>query len=68
MRPNTAQLIYQKVSPLPDGLAQEILDFVDFVALKHQNLMQEMQAAQISSLEKIWGNSSDDVWNNAKTY
>lgn len=68
MQNDIAQLIYRKVSPLPKELAQEVLDFIDFVTQKHQHQFQDMQLAQMSSLEKIWENSTDDVWNNVKTY
>lgn len=69
MKSQIAKVIYEKVAPMPDTLAQEILDFIDFIAIKHENSSQEaIQVAQMSSLEQFWGDSKDDVWNNIKTY
>jgi len=68
MHANIAQIIYEKVSPMPEMLAQEVLDFADFVAQKHQHSLKEVQTAQLSSLEKIWSGKDDDIWNNLQTY
>jgi hypothetical protein len=68
MHANIAQVIYQRVSPMPEALAQEVLDFADFVAQKHQDSLKEVQSAQLSSLEKMWSGSADDVWNKLQTY
>ena len=68
MQDNIAQPIYLKVLLMPDALALEILDFIDFVALKHQDQFQDAQLVQMSSLGKIWENTEDNVWNNAKIY
>jgi hypothetical protein len=60
---NLAEQVYQTVKPLPDALAQEVLDFALFLrqreeALEWQNLM----LAQADSLTD-WNNTEDEVWN-----
>lgn len=38
---NTAEQIYQKVQAFPELLALEVLDFVEFLKVKNQALMDE---------------------------
>ena len=59
---NIANQIYQKVSPLPEPLAREVLDFVNFISYRHQD--DNLMNAQTPSMQKIWDNPSDEAWNN----
>ncbi len=56
-----AQQIYQKVSPMPESLAKEILDFVNFLSYQHQDDI--LIQAQLPTMKRIWNNAEDDIWN-----
>lgn len=61
---NTAELVYQQVKALPESLAREFLDFVGYLAMKaRREEIGDLVAAQQGSLDEIWDNSVDDVWN-----
>lgn len=63
---NTAEIIYERTKNLPEPLAREVLDFVNFIALKSERAETEnLILAQQSSLAGIWGNAEDEVWNQA---
>ncbi len=60
---NTAELIYEQVKALPEPLAREVLDFVGYLAMKaHRKEISDLIAAQQGSLDEIWDNAEDDVW------
>lgn len=62
---NLAEQIYESVKPLPPAVAQEVLDFVQFLA-QRQALKEErdlMQAQQTAAQE--WDNPDDEAWNDA---
>ena len=63
MQTEIAKMIYQKAEPLPQALAEEVLDFIDFIASKHQHHCQDLILAQSPSLSRIWDNPADEVWN-----
>ena len=56
-----AEEIYKKVTPLPEVLAREVLDFVNFLSLRNQD--NDLMRAQTHSMIQIWDNSEDEVWN-----
>jgi hypothetical protein len=62
-----AEEIDEKVRALPDELAREVLDFVDFIEAKYalkSASERDLQQAQASSMSHIWDNPTDDeVWN-----
>lgn len=63
---NTAEIIYERTKNLPEPLAREVLNFVDFITLKREHAETEnLMLAQQSSLARIWENSEDEVWNHA---
>jgi len=65
-RMTTAETVCNRVKDLPEPLAKEVLNFIEFLAPRAQrrdgdSLMQ----AQASSLAAIWDNADDDVYNDA---
>ena len=61
----TADQIYQELCELPEPIAREVLDFAKYLKQKseHENLAH----AQESSLQALWHNEDDDVWNDVPT-
>ena len=62
---NIAEKIYKESSKLPDHLAKEVLDFIEFIEKKHglqDRELQNLKEAQLPVMENIWDNESDGVW------
>lgn len=60
---NLAEQIYQTVKPLPESVAQEVLDFALFLRQREENAeWQNLMLAQTSALAD-WNNEEDEVWN-----
>ena len=60
---NLVEEIYQTVSPLPESLIQEVLDFARSLQQREENLAwQNLMQAQITSVAD-WDNPEDEVWN-----
>lgn len=63
-----ADKIYEAVKPLPETLAREVLDFVEFLhARREQGSYDNLTAAQASSMHAVWDNTDDEAWNDATT-
>lgn len=63
-----AEKIYEAVKPLPEALAREVLDFVEFLrARREQQTHDNLAAAQTASMIGVWDNPDDEVWNDAAT-
>lgn len=63
---NTAEIIYERVKNLSEPLAQEVLNFINFITLKRDHGETEnLMLAQQSSLAGIWDNAEDEVWDHA---
>jgi hypothetical protein len=63
-----AEKIYEAVKPLPEALAREVLDFVEFLrARREQQTHDNLAAAQTASMTGVWDNPDDEVWNDAAT-
>jgi len=61
-----AQKIYEKALKLPEPLAKEILDFIEYIEMKHgleDTWTDELKKAQEPVMNQIWSSSEDDVWN-----
>jgi hypothetical protein len=58
-----AQRIYEAAKPLPEPLAREVLDFIEYLRAKGER--EGWSLAQQSSLEAVWNNEADEVWNDA---
>jgi hypothetical protein len=63
---STAKRIYDSVKPLPEPLAQEVLDFVTFIKTRRGADTEDLIQAQTRSLEATWDNTEDDVWNDVQ--
>ncbi|ULQ46628.1 DUF2281 domain-containing protein [Flagellatimonas centrodinii] len=60
----TADRIYESVKPLPEPLAQEVLDFVTFLKTRRLGAdIDDLIAAQAASLAHSWDNADDEAWN-----
>lgn len=64
-----AEQIYTAVKPLPERYLQEVLDFVEFLSTKAKQddaMEQDLIRAQSLSIQTVWGNQEDEVWNDVK--
>jgi hypothetical protein len=62
----TADHIYDEAKTLPESLAQEVLDFIEFLKTRSDRLRAtDLMRAQEESLAAVWDNAEDDVWNDA---
>jgi hypothetical protein len=62
---STAERIFREVQKLPDTLAQEVLDFVEYIELKHgfrDRSAEELKQAQEPAMRHAWDNREDEVW------
>ncbi|MBA3612800.1 MAG: hypothetical protein H0W49_07765 [Nitrospirales bacterium] len=63
---STAEQIMREIEKLPESLAQEVLDFIGYIELKHglkDRVAEELKPAQTSAMSHVWDNSEDEVWN-----
>jgi|PlaIllAssembly_1097288.scaffolds.fasta_scaffold543503_2 hypothetical protein len=63
---STADRIFDQVSRLPEPLAQEVLDFIGYLEVRHglrDLLTDDLKAAQGSAMQHVWANADDEVWN-----
>ena len=61
-----AERIFMEAQKLPDTLAQEVLDFIEYIEIKHglrDRLTEELKQAQESAMRHTWDNQEDEVWN-----
>ncbi len=61
---NTSEKIVDNVSRPPESLQEEVLDFTYFLIQKiEKGELKSLSQAQESSMEKLWDNDEDEVWN-----
>ncbi len=63
---STAEKIYHEVKRLPEPLAREVLDFIEYIELKHgliDSQVDELIMAQEPAMRHIWENQQDEIWN-----
>ena len=63
---STAERIFKEAQKLPDTLAQEVLDFIEYIEIKHglrDRLTEELKQAQEPAMRHVWDNEDDEVWN-----
>ena len=61
-----ADKIYEAAKPLPDALAREVLDFIEFLrSRREQSPYDNLSAAQTVSMNQNWDNPDDESWNDA---
>ena len=62
------QQIYNEAQRLPDLLAKEVLDFIEYMVIKHRlnvNGENGIKKGQEAVMKDIWDNPEDEVWNDA---
>jgi len=60
---NIADIVYQRVKSLPEPLAREVLDFVEFLRERQDRAdWRDLMNAQAVSLAPVWDNAEDKVW------
>lgn len=60
-----ADQIYEQVKALPEQLAREVLDFAGYLRERQERAeWRNLSAAQTQSLDAVWDNDEDEVWNN----
>ena len=62
----TTDRIIRHVRKLPEPLAQEVLDFIGYLQVKHglrDLLSEDLKSAQQSAMQHVWDHSEDEVWN-----
>ena len=65
---NTSEKINDNVRRLPESLQEEVLDFTYFLIQKIEKIeMDSFRLTQESSMEKLWDNDEDEVWNDVPT-
>lgn len=58
------QKITQAVQALPDQQAREALDFILFLQTRQEQAeWRDLQDAQQTSMNHVWDNDADEVWN-----
>ncbi len=58
-----AELVYERVRALPEPMAREVLDFVDFLQERDaREAGRDLSAAQAVALGRLWDNTEDRVW------
>jgi uncharacterized membrane protein YheB (UPF0754 family) len=63
---STAERIFKEAQKLADTLAQEVLDFIEYIEIKHglrDRLTEELKQAQEPAMRHAWDNQEDEVWN-----
>jgi hypothetical protein len=65
-RMSIADIVYQRVKSLPEPLAREVLDFVEFLRERQDRAdWRDLMNAQTLSLAPVWDNAEDKVWDDA---
>ncbi len=62
----TADRIFNEPKKLPEPLAQEVLDSIGYLELRHglRDLpIEDLKVAQSLAMLHIWDNPGDEVWN-----
>jgi Protein of unknown function (DUF2281) len=58
-----ADLIYEQTKKLPEHLAREVLDFVGYLAERHERERdRDLINAQQTALKAVWDNPEDQAW------
>ena len=58
-----AEQIYEQVKTLPEALAREVLDLVEFLSERPEiGSWHDLMEAQTSGLRDVWDNAEDAIW------
>jgi Protein of unknown function (DUF2281) len=61
----TADKIFDQARKLPEPLAREVLDFLEYLEVKHglrDMLSEDLKAAPEPAMRHVWENPEDEVW------
>lgn len=59
-----AEMIQEQAKTLPVEQAREVLDFIGYLKTRQENQeWQNLTQAQSNTLEHVWDNPDDEVWN-----
>ncbi|MDD5207271.1 MAG: DUF2281 domain-containing protein [Desulfobacterales bacterium] len=61
-----AEMICREANRLPENLAREVLDFIEYLQFKHdlrEPATDHLRTAQRKAMDRIWDNQDDEVWN-----
>ena len=60
--------VIRRVKNAPEETLDEILDFIDFVSSRRRKgaANNEIMNAQATSMQQIWDNPDDEVWNDVQ--
>jgi len=60
-----AETVYDEVKKLPEPQAREVLNFVRHLRDgRDGDEWRDLMTAQSTSLENVWDNPEDEIWNN----
>ncbi len=64
-----AEKILEVAKPLPESLALEALNFIEYLSSKNADRAEitDLARAQEKVMEHVWDNQDDEVWNDVKT-
>ncbi|QBQ55958.1 DUF2281 domain-containing protein [Nitrosococcus wardiae] len=63
---STVDKLIKEVQKLPEPLAKEVLDFIEFIEFKHglrDQEIRELQLTQEPAMRHVWDNAEDEIWN-----
>jgi hypothetical protein len=63
---NIAEKICHEARRLPEPLAREVFDFIEYIQIKHglrDVLGEHLKASQTTAMKNVWDNVEDEVWN-----
>jgi len=63
---NITEIICREADRLPEELAREVLDFIEYLHFKHDlrdASTDHVRFAQKGVMDRIWDNPDDEVWN-----
>ena len=59
-----AELAYEQIKTLPETQAREVLDFIGYLKERtERGHWKDLMGAQSTSLDSVWDNADDEVWN-----
>lgn len=63
---NIAEKICQEARRLPEPLAREVLNFIEYIEAKHglrDVRTEHLKLSQMPAMHHVWDNLEDEVWN-----
>jgi mRNA-degrading endonuclease RelE of RelBE toxin-antitoxin system len=61
---SAAEKIIEELKKLPEPIAEEVLDFVRFLANREESKGDSaLKAGQAATMRRLWDNPEDEIWN-----